>query len=491
MPPGFPRPRRHSDLPRHSGQVRDEVQQVRMRHLARPQVLGVDPKLILVVNLGGPVADDEFRRAGLRVLNSADKSVVIAFADDPQMVGFFERLDACAAGVPRGRESEPYAAFVDAIDSVRDLGPSDRISTELADVIGREEPASELRLDVELWHPDDRSLADQWTDMLRTAVDAVGGRVTDTYVSNQAGVILARVYARAGRIEELAALDVIARLDILPTPELTLAQLYQLDVADLPEVYPPAPNAPIVGLIDSGIASGHPLIGPAVLAAEALSPDIPDGEDRHGHGTMVAGLLLHGSINSLVNRSLPTRPMCKLLSVAVLDENAQFPDERLWERDLMEALEWCASQGAKTVNLSVGDARRPFRGGRQHSAAALVDEAARRLGLVVVVASGNSHPSDYLGTIDSDSLSQYPTALLLDDGTGLLDPATSALALTVGGVTDAGATGGYSGHETVTRRPFGRRGWPSPVTRRGAGLAAPSSRNWLNVRGLLVGKAGP
>ena len=198
---------------------------------------------------------------------------------------------------------------------------------------------------------------------------------------------------------------------------------------------------------------------------------------------MVAGLLLHGPIYWLVNRSVPTRPICKLLSVAVLNEDNLFPDERLWERDLIEALEWCAGQGAKTVNLSIGDSRRALRGPRQHPAAALVDEVARRLGLVVVVAAGNSHPSDYLGTIDSASLLQYPSALLVDDDTGLLDPATSALALTVGGVTDAAAAGGYSGRETVSRRPFGAPGWPSPVTRRGGGVGG-------SVKPELVERAG-
>jgi subtilisin family serine protease len=157
-------------------------------------------------------------------------------------------------------------------------------------------------------------------------------------------------------------------------------------------VRPPATTAPIVGLIDSGIASAHPLIGPAVLAAEALSPLISDGEDRNGHGTMVAGLLLHGPIPPLINRGLPTRPICKLLSVAVLDERALFPDERLWERDLVEALEWCATQGARIINLSLGDRTRPLRGPRQHPAAALVDEAARRLGLLVVVVRRQQPP---------------------------------------------------------------------------------------------------
>jgi hypothetical protein len=45
----------------------------------------VDPRLVLVFELGAVVDPDEFRRAGLRVLDSADRHVVIAFADDPEL----------------------------------------------------------------------------------------------------------------------------------------------------------------------------------------------------------------------------------------------------------------------------------------------------------------------------------------------------------------------------------------------------------------------
>jgi hypothetical protein len=60
--------------------------------------------------------------------------------------------------------------------------------------------------------------------------------------------------------------------------------------------------------------------------------------------------------------------------------------------------------------------------------------------------------------------------LLQNSRTGILDPGTAALALTVGGITTAAAATGYSAHETVLRRPLGEPGWPSPVTRRGPGV---------------------
>src|ERR1019366_8813060 len=164
------------------------------------------------------------------------------------------------------------------------------------------------------------------------------------------------------------------------------------------------------------------------------------------------------------------RAPCRIVSVSVLDDESHFPDSELWEHELVEAIEWCASQDATIINLSLGDSRRPHRGPRQQPAAALVDELARRLDLVIVIAAGNSHPSDYLSSIGEESFRNYPIELLEDQNTGILDPATAALAITVGGVTTAISASGYSSRETVLRRPLGEPGWPSPITRRGPGI---------------------
>ena len=245
----------------------------------------------------------------------------------------------------------------------------------------------------------------------------------------------------------------------------------------------PEANAPIVGLVDSGISSAHPLVGPAVIATESLSPSIADGEDRCGHGTMVAGLILHGPLDRAIARGVLPRPICRILSVAVLDSNNQFPDADLWERDLVEAIEWCASQGASVINLSIGDSRNPLKSARQLSCAALVDELARRLDLVMIVAAGNSHPSDYLSSLEGDVHETYPVELLEGEQNGITDPGTAALALTVGGLTFARAATGYSQRETVMRQPLGDPGWPSPITRRGPGIGG-------SVKPELVERAG-
>ncbi|MGH9222310.1 MAG: hypothetical protein ACRD2W_00560 [Acidimicrobiales bacterium] len=248
-------------------------------------MLGVDPRLILVFELVGPVEIEDFRRAGLRVLDGSDRHLVVAFADDPSLAGFHERLDALQGGVREGRKQEPYAGFVDAIESLRAMEPADRLTDGVREAMERADADDVLRIDVECWHPDDRDIATAWLGDLAAAVEALGGRVVDRYVHDGAGLLLARVYVKSGAVQQLAELDFIARIDVLPRPALTLPQLFGSELRDLPPAAPPLDDAPIVGIIDSGVRSAHPLLAGAVVAADAIGTGIGEGEDQHGHGT--------------------------------------------------------------------------------------------------------------------------------------------------------------------------------------------------------------
>ncbi len=440
-----------------------------MSHQQRERPLGIEPHLVIVFELGAPVDAEEFRRAGLRVVDSSHSRLVVAFADDPELAAFHERLDALEAGIPEGQKHEPYAGFFDAIDRLRPLGPEDRLADEVREAVRSQAPDAELRLDIECWHPGEPDRAREWLEELRVAVEAAEGRFVDSMTNDGVGLLLARVYVRANRVMDLAQLDLIARVDVLPIPALSVPQLFDARIDDLPEILPPADDAPVVGLVDSGVASAHELLAGAVSASDALGTGIDDDQDQHGHGTMVASILLHGDVPQAIARGLPLRPMCRIASARVLDARNLFPDEELWERDLADAVVWCVDQGASILNLSLGDGRSPFRPPRQMTAAAVVDELARRHGLVVVVAAGNAHAPDYIDVTDESAAVAYPAAMLKAEGARLIDPATSMLALTVGGMTEAAAAGGLSGAETVRRIPMGRPGWPSPITRTGPG----------------------
>ena len=439
-----------------------------MRHSQRSPVLGIDPRLIMVFELNTSLSTDEFRKTDLQVVDSSDNSLMIAFADDLELTAFSSRLDALIGGVPEGRKSEPYAQFFDAIENIRPLEAKDRVTTELKAAIN-DVAETELRIDIECWHPGDPEQARDWIDEVRQGIASAGGRVADTLINDSVRLLLLRAYVPSDSVMDIAELDVIARMDVLPQPVLPMPTLYSLSTDELGEVMAPDGRSAIVGLIDSGVASGHPLIGTAVLASDAIGTGIEEDQDQHGHGTMVASLLLYGDLQTAIASGRPLQPICRVVSARVLDSGNQFPVDELWEKDLQEAMTWCADHGAKIINLSLGDDRSPYSPPRQMSAAAIVDDLARQLGLVVVVATGNSHPADYLTDINSSSARDYPTALLQDNATGILDPGTSLLGLTVGGLTTAAASGAYSSQETLQRQPMGDPDWPSPITRKGPG----------------------
>lgn len=454
----------------HGDAVRTEVTNLSAIHLQRRATLGIDPKLILVFELQSTVDPVEFERADLTVLDASLQKAVVAFADDPHLATFMERLEGYLSDAPPGQQSQPHEAFFDSIGTVRRFGSQDRLTERL--LLRLEETAAEyeLRLDIELWHPGGWSLANDWLNEVKVAIGSGGGRVVDDYSNSGAGLLLLRAYARADLVLELAELDQVARLDVLPDPQITQEVLFQ-NVDELPTWDPPGEDAPLVALIDSGVRSAHPLLAGAIQDAVSLSNEFTDGEDDCGHGTRVASLLLHGPLTSFLAAPVHGRPFCRLLSIKVLDGDGEFPKESLWEAELEEAIRYAAGQGVRIVNLSIGDADTPYRGPRPTPVAALLDSLAKELELVFVVPTGNV-PIALYGDIDQALISQYPAQLLGNSQTGLLDPAAAALALTVGGLCSASAAGGTLYQETVVRRPFGRAGWPSVLTRRGPGIAS-------------------
>jgi len=79
-------------------------------------------------------------------------------------------------------------------------------------------------------------------------------------------------------------------------------------VAELADrIAPPPRGSPVVCVLDTGVAAAHPLIAPGLQGAWAY--DEAWGADDHypggGHGTPLAGLVLYGDLEPLVNDKRP------------------------------------------------------------------------------------------------------------------------------------------------------------------------------------------
>jgi hypothetical protein len=117
---------------------------------------------------------------------------------------------------------------------------------------------------------------------------------------------------------------------------------------------------------------------------------------------------------------------------------------------------------AKIFNVSLGDPRTIFQGGKVSAWAATLDELARELNVVIVISAGNLK---YKGRHPESSLTDYP-GYLLEEESGVFEPASAALALTVGSISHAAAVSPDE-QNRVGLHPIAPVDGPSPFTRSG------------------------
>jgi hypothetical protein len=193
---------------------------------------------------------------------------------------------------------------------------------------------------------------------------------------------------------------------------------------------PPANGAPVVGLLDTGINHGHPLLAPVIDATRDLHTYKRDWGVHDGgpHGTWMAGVALYGDlagvlagagnvalehgIESLKLINLPTDPHNPDLYGVVTVEGVN----RL-EAGVQRSRVYCMAVTAKDANQ-----------GRPSSWSAAVDGLASGaeddVQRLILISAGNMDPTNH---------STYPNS---NEVTPVQDPAQAWNALTVGGYTE-------------------------------------------------------
>jgi serine protease len=154
-----------------------------------------------------------------------------------------------------------------------------------------------------------------------------------------------------------------------------------------------------VAVIDTGIAyedNGEfkavpDLRGAKFAAGYDFVNDDEHANDDHGHGTHVAGTIAQVTNNREGVAGVAFK--ATLMPVKVLDANGSGTSA-----DIADAIRFAADEGAKVINMSLGG------GGRSEVMEAAV-EYARKKGVVVVCAAGNSgrgiveYPAAYAGAV--------------------------------------------------------------------------------------------
>jgi subtilisin family serine protease len=460
----------------------DEVSRVQ-RRVRRPA--GVTPTLIFKLRLH-PSADldeDMLGRFGLTLIARDEDKTLVVFASDEDLKVFRDRVNTY------GSLDGPKYGEIGNIEGLDPITAQDRTGRRLATQPILPDDV-EVPVDVELWHPGTAAGAQERLDELRTVVTDGGGRLTDHYIGADLAVARCRIDALLAEV--ILELDIVRELDRIPATAIGRLQALGLGASDLPEILEAPDNATGVLMLDSGVTANHPLLAPAMGDAQVF-PDAlgqrdglgaSDGDQRlHGHGTAVAGFVVWGRPHEAVTQN-PLQAEVVLFSARVLDERGEYDPDLLVEHQLEEAIRYFldAYPRCRVINLSLGDDRLIFApGNRQTRLAARIDELAYQLQarrVLFVISSGNyTHdPVDHASHVHD-----YPR-YLLGPRAALIEPATAALALTVGGLSAGGHPARLA--QSAGRRAIGgTEGHPSPFTRAGPGVGRMIKPDFTEVAG--------
>ena len=443
-----------ADIRAHGARLAQKLEEVR-QHALIEDVGGFDDRKLLKIRLQqGDKSVPRFDRIpGVEIVSQEDESIVLAFASDEGLANFERRLTALARDGTVTLKELLYA-----IEDFDRWTPQDRTGAAL-----REQgfPAVEpFVLDVELW-PQDRP--DRRQAILKSFLDWLGQmgveRLDDL---QQPSLIMVRLRCNRQHAEQVLCYRDVRTVDIPPRQGVSV-KLLLTDINRFPTVNAPAKDAPAVAVLDSGLTSGHPLVGAALGDAQGYVLPHRNADDADPwHGTFVGGLALYGDIEECIGQGQFV-PELRLFSGKVFNDDDNDQTEFVEKAVEAAVRELHEQYGCRVFNFSYGDRNKVYDGRHVRGLAYTLDRLTRELGVLFVVPTGNLVPTE----LPEDARGSYPDYLFAESAR-LLDPATSLNALTVGGLARHEASRDAQRYpDRLEDVPLARAEQPFPLTRRG------------------------
>ena len=462
------------------------IQNLQTRQRTAP--IGINPKFVFKIKLNpkGSLDENILNQLGLRLLSRDENKVIVVFPDDATLNLLQGRLREYAGMVVGGHLYD----FFSNIDEIAELEPEDRIGLRLKNQPLQTDEITNL--DIELWF-NSRTECEQKINELGNFLVSRNLRLTDHWIGKNICLVRARVNSEA--LDSLLSIDYIKEIDRRPIPNFEMRDVVRLSLDQL-EIINNAPgNSPGILIIDSGIMQGHPLLGPIIGDAQVFPDTLrqriiggPEDGDlvTGGHGTAVAGIAAYGDFNNCINqRSFNSK--VQLFSARITDQNNEYDEDELVEHQFAEAIDYFLNNypSIKVINISLGNDFSIYKNGNyQFRLAAVIDEMAyeyRDKNVVFVISSGN-HTPDNLS--DEEIYTSYPDYILDSDNSHVIDPGTSAIALTVGGLSNGLGRGISNSAEDDSIVLVGRNpNWPSPFTRVGWGVNGAIKPDLVDIAG--------
>ena len=451
----------------------------------------IDPSLIYEIKINQDVSPEGFDKTlssmGIHVLSVAEnkKGYWVVFSDDEQLMGFKNKL------ATYGQEEGPQYDFFNAIDSFQDIPVEEKIGKGLQD-----NPIDETAdfIDIELWKMTDPQKNETFINQLKqTYSDWTKFRITDTLITRT--FVLLRAKLTKSIFNEIINLKEISRAD---RPFKTQFNPFEYTKPDISKIQINGPKEDAAGIliIDSGIISNHPMLEKCVGGEDNFQVGEREIHDTTGHGTAVAGCAAYGNIETCFeNKEFTSSNWIFSAKVMYAERHditgnisAIYDPEKLLENQFKDAVESFLSNPdyhIRIVNVSLGNGNEVWHRDyhRQLPLAALIDELAFTFpDVVFIVATGNKDPVDIYETI-GEVEDNYPLYLVENPDFKIINPATSALALTIGSIASGARIEqewlgqGWFGTGKI-KTPIAKENQPSPFTV----ISEPSSSRCFNYK---------
>jgi len=422
---------------------------------------------------------------GLKAISDPSDSITLAIPKESNLDRLESKIDKFAESDPDRNGMLPHGALVSHLKTIKKGSPKDRLCGDFfsryKDLVKKrfliyeielltlktgtkqqKEELAKFRLEI------DGVLR---TDSLGAVFEHSDSKGTCRMVIRSSGATFKKL------VEEQPWQRKIVFFDSRPKFQTFFETFKNYQATNLGLIGSPAADAPTVCIVDSGVSIGNPFLKPVSkedLFKSFLKKSPNDPSDEFGHGSGVASLASYYALD--ISDGAQNSGKLWIANARVLDEHNYSEDDkdsdegRLFSEVIKEVVRTFAPLGIKIFNLAVNDENRRWDDEnrkllpRKSWVARTIDFLSREYDVVFVISTGNLFKNQVRGYIEEGI--DYPK-YLTDPRSRLLDPAQSALAITVGSVAHSVTIVGpnSAGDSVISKLEF-----PSPFTRRGPGI---------------------
>lgn len=431
---------------------------------------GVDPRFVFKLRSDSGFTESILEGRELHLLAEGRESTYFVLAEDGGEA-FTAALTAYAKGDDVEGASGPLKSLYNNIDAISPYGPEDRRGPGMNDL-----PVDgTVILDLTLWPSEDRAEALERVELLRLVLQEEDAEEIASTVSARLSIV--RCVIHRAKVDALLGLYVVQTIRTPPLPYIDPSDWREIDADSIEIEW--QESAPI-GVLDDLPDVNHPVLTGHVRVSNAPIADGVSWASPSHHGTLVSGLALGRSFAKTVRDGEPIQLSGGVAVARVLESDSdrgsdatRFPPSLLPTALVSESIRHLHREGVRVFNLSFGYAT-DFRASHVGDLSEELDNLARELDVVIVVAAGNAAlPISRTGPL-FDVIDDYP-AYVDREGHALAQPANAANLITVGGIAPSDAPWLRDRSQIGTKAVAGI-GEISPFSRTGPGFGKKSKR---------------